>query len=390
MSGTTAILLDASRIRAQTSIKGAAVVEVAWDPTSPQEGVRRLRDALGASQQSSSIVLVIGLGFLEVARPELPPLDAQARRVLLLRDADRYFPIEGSVAVAWQDGFAFAMPERVLTVLVRAFEEFGRVDAVLALPQAIARASQNGAYDTDAAAGERGTITLREGAVRDVRRFAVAPTDDARDDTAAITTRALDVSSVLLAALSARFVPPTDQLLDTTTAATFERRRRGRLWRSAALLAASLFAIAWVANRLRDRELAEAQQQLAQLTADATPAQRAALRLDRAVTEQRLLASADSLNGSGTTPSAILARLGALLPKDAFVQRLEWDGSAWRIDGSATDTPRIVPLLDADPHFTEVRIVAASTRFLDAGKQRESFSIAFRTKSPTSGAQSGR
>ena len=104
----------------------------------------------------------------------------------------------------------------------------------------------------------------------------------------------------------------------------------------------------------------------------------------------QLLRVADSLNSAGTTPSAILARLGALLPKDAFVQRLDWDGNAWRIDGSASDAPRIVPLLDADAYFSDVRIVAASTRFLDAGKQRESFSIAFRAKSPTSGGRSGR
>jgi hypothetical protein len=55
----------------------------------------------------------------------------------------------------------------------------------------------------------------------------------------------------------------------------------------------------------------------------------------------------------------------------------------WRIDGSALDAPRIVPLLDSSPAFDDVRIVAASTRFLDRGQQRESFSIAFRTRSPS-------
>jgi len=386
MSGTTAILLDASRIRAVTSSTGANVVEVAWDPSFPPDGAQRLRDALGASAQTSSVVLVIGLGFLEVAYPELPPLAPQARRSLLLRDADRYFPIEGSIAVAWQDGFAFAMQARALTPFVQAFSELGKVDAVLTLPQAIAQAVNSGAYNADAVLGERGTVTLREGALREVRRFVATP----GDDTAAGPTRDLDVSGVLLAALSSRSIPTTSQLLDATTAATFDRRRVARAWRSAALIAASVVAIAWAGNRVRDSELVQAQQQLAQLTADAAPAQRAALRLDRALTEQRLLASADSLNGSGTTPSAILARLGALLPKDAFVQRLEWDGTVWRIDGSATDAPRIVPLLDADAHFADVRIVSASTRFLDAGKQRESFSIAFRTKSPSPGARSGR
>ena len=149
-------------------------------------------------------------------------------------------------------------------------------------------------------------------------------------------------------------------------------------------------ALAWSADRWRERERTAATQRLTQLSSDAAPAQRAALRLDRALAEQQLLGVADSLNSAGTTPSAMLARLGVLLPRDAFVQRLDWDGNAWRIDGSAADAPRIVPLLDADAHFSDVRIVAASTRFLDAGKQRESFSIAFRAKSPASGGRSGR
>lgn len=384
MSGFMAVLLDATRIRAMSSASGAKVVEVAWDPTMPQDGVRRLRNTVGASS-SSSIVLVVGLGFLEIAHPELPPLDAEARRVLLLRDADRYFPLEGEVAVAWQNGFAFAMPERALSSFVGAFEDLGSVDVVLALPHAVARAGTDGVYATDAAPGERGTITLREGAVSEVRRTA-APVGNGSADTA---PRELDVPRVLLAALNSRLAPIPDQLLETNLAATFARRQRSRMWRSAALFAAALVASAWIADRLRDRELAHVEEQLAALTTAAAPAQRAALRLDRALTEQRLLASADSLNSSGTTPAAILALLGALLPKDAFLQRLEWDGTAWRIDGSASDAPRIVPLLDADAHFADVRIVAASTRFLDAGKQRESFSIAFRTKPPIVGARSG-
>lgn len=385
MSGSTALLLDATRIRAMSSPSGAKVTEVAWDPAMPQDGARRLRDALGATSASTSIVLLVGLGFLEIARPELPPLDPDARRVVLLRDADRYFPVEGDVAVAWQDGFAFAMPARMLTSFVSAFDELGTVEAVIALPHAVARAGNSGAFAADAAAGERGTIMLRAGAVSEVRR-AIAST---ASDSATTPTRDLDVASVLRAAMSSHLAPVTDQLLDADTAATFDRRHRGRRWRSAALIAAALVASAWVADRLRDRELAQVQEQLSQLTTAAAPAQRAALRLDRALTEQQLLATADSLNRSGTTPSAILALLGTLLPKDAFVQRLEWDGSAWRIDGSASDAPRIVPLLDADPHFADVRIVAASTRFMDAGKQRESFSIAFRTKPPTTGARSG-
>ena len=385
MSGSIAVLLDVSRIRALASASDATLVDVPWDPNAPQDGARRLRDALGGASNTSSIVLVIGLGFLEIARPELPPLAPDARRALLLRDADRYFPIQGAVAVAWEDGFALGMPETLLASFVRAFEEIGVVDAVVALPQAVARAKQVGGFSTEAALGEHGLIVVRDGAVREVRRVVGVPSRDS----ASAPTREVDASTVLRAALSARSTPITEQLLDGAAADIVQRRRRGRLWRSAALLAASLVALAWSADRRLDRELTAANEHLAQLASDAAPAQRAALRLDRALTEQQLLVAADSVNSAGTTPSAILARLGALLPKDAFVQRLDWDGEAWRIDGSASDAPRIVPLLDADAHFKDVRIVAASTRFLDAGKQRESFSIAFRAQALTLGRRSG-
>jgi hypothetical protein len=46
-----------------------------------------------------------------------------------------------------------------------------------------------------------------------------------------------------------------------------------------------------------------------------------------------------------------------------------------------------VPLLDADSRFRDVRIAAASQRFLDAGRQRESFAISFRMKAADGGAR---
>ena len=99
------------------------------------------------------------------------------------------------------------------------------------------------------------------------------------------------------------------------------------------------------------------------------------LRLELARAELNLLAPQASASAA-----AVLARLGGVLPRDAFVQRLDWDGTVWRIDGSATNAPAIVPMLDGDSMFADVRIVAATTRFMDMGKQRESFSISFQTR----------
>jgi len=61
------------------------------------------------------------------------------------------------------------------------------------------------------------------------------------------------------------------------------------------------------------------------------------------------------------------------------MQRLEWNGSEWRIDGSANDAAVLVPLLDADAQFVGVRAAAPSTRYLENGRSRSSFSIVFQT-----------
>ncbi len=381
MSNRVALLLEVDRVRVLSAPPSPRVVDVAWDPTAPADAMARIADACGAA---SSLVLVVGLGFLEIARPDLPPLAAPARRALLLRDADRYVPLEGDVAVAWCDGLAVAISAPVLERWVRAFEAVAPVDAVFALPQLAGRAQPavNGTVTTDSAAGEHGVIVLAGGTVRDARRAAGAAPPNERGS-------ALSVEAVLRVAAAQHDAPIDAQLLDRTVAARIETRRRGRVLRSAAIFVVALLMLGWSAARWRDRARVALQQQVNQLATQAATARAAAQRVERAAAEQRLLRQADSAAAVGSDAAAVLARLSALLPKDAFVQRLEWDGVTWRIDGSANDAPRIVPLLDADAHFADVRIVAASQRFLDAGKQRESFSIAFKTRTAPGGPRVG-
>ena len=101
----------------------------------------------------------------------------------------------------------------------------------------------------------------------------------------------------------------------------------------------------------------------------------------RAQGEQTAIAAADRGAARADAPPAVLARLGAVLPRDAFMQRLEWTGTEWRIDGSANDAAALVPLLDADAAFVNVRAAAPSTRYLENGRPRSSFSIVFQTTS---------
>lgn len=373
MSGPVGVLLDRARVRLIARDNGASLLELPWNPSEPEAVVTRLRDLVDAP---SACVLVVGLGFLEIARPALPPLSHVARRAVLLRDADRYFPSEGAVAVAVADDVAFAMPADQLSHWVRAFDALAPVRAVTTVAHAaslVAASRTNSVMDTDGDRGEQGRLVFERGMLREARRMSGPTGSDG-------TSRTLDAAETVRAALSFIDAPQESLLGDATLAARFASVRQMRWLRSAALLCLAAAALVWSANRWRERTLESLTQRAALLEVRTAPARDAQRRLTRALAERVLLTAADSSASAGADPATVLARLGALLPTDAFVQRLEFDGVSWRMDGSASNAPRIVPLLDADVHLQDVRILAASTRFLDGGRQRESFSIAFRTR----------
>ena len=389
MSAPIGILLDSTRVRVCPLDARIPVLELPWDPAAPDDVVARLRDATGGPE---ACVLVVGLGFLEIARPELPPLSRAARRSVLLRDADRYFPTESAVAVAMLDEIAFAMPAELLGRWVTAFDTLAPVRAITTIAHAASRAVArndtltNAAVLTDGALGEHGRLSFSLGTLREARRIAGPP------PATSVATRDLDAPLALREALGLIDDPDDAVLGDAKWSARVRSERRMRWLRSAALLSASLVALLWSAARWRERTLSALQQQESALVASTTPALQAQRRLARAASEQTLLSehAGPAARPGEALPADVLARLGTLLPTDAFVQRIEWDGTLWKLDGSASNAPRIVPLLDADPHFQDVRIVAASTRFLDNGRQRESFSIAFRTRSASPSVQGTR
>ena len=190
----------------------------------------------------------------------------------------------------------------------------------------------------------------------------------------------LSLALVARGAASAVDAPLDSMLVDSALVSRLASARRWRLLQRIAASVLIVAALAWSADRWRAHQLAVADGDLTRLTGEAAPAQASARRLQRARAELDLLQ-----NPQRASAAAVLARLGAVLPRDAFVQRLDWDGAVWRIEGSAANAPAIVPILDGDPLFSDVRIVAATTRFMDMGRQRESFSISFQTR-PAGGA----
>lgn len=344
-----------------------------------------LRAVVGAP---SGIVVIVGLGLLEIAQPDLPPMSPEARRAVLWRDADRYFPIADPVAVVCVDAFALAVSARALNTWIRAIRTVGAVRAVVTTPQVCAQFLGTGVWAVSAGTGERGEVRLRDGLLESVRRAPAAAPGDA----AVVTTPNNLVSQVTPDALghaALRWInaPLDHQLLDPALARGIRRSRAQRWLASGVLATASLLLLLWSVDRARDSQLTTFQHTADLLAERAAPALRAESRLTRAHNEVSLLASADSARRAPDAPLLVLAHLSRILPRDAFVQRLEWDGTLWRVDGTADNARRLVPLLDGDAQFGDVRIASASQRFLDAGRQRESFAISFRIRAAAGGAR---
>jgi hypothetical protein len=79
-------------------------------------------------------------------------------------------------------------------------------------------------------------------------------------------------------------------------------------------------------------------------------------------------------------PILVLASLSDRLPTGATVLSLRVVANEWQIDGTALDAAAIVPLLDSDARFRDVRFLSASSRFREGERTYETFSIAFRVE----------
>lgn len=389
MANVLGVALEAGVVRAAMRSNGElTLAEVSWDPSFPEAAVDALRAKF---DRVSGIVLSVGLAFLEIAQPELPPLSACDNRRVLLRDVDRYFPIEGAAAISapGTSGVAFATSADRLHQWKRAFDEWAPVRAIVAAPYAIAagmsvvhRAAANGVrlLLVDAAPDERGFVRLKDGEMVEARRLPIALNDtlpgEAEPLDAMYLPGAGGLYATALGAIALATIPLEEMLLDGRIESDMRAHRTQRRWVSIAALSAAVLVLLFAVNARHDRALRVHQQASDSLRAASQAAQAAELRLSDLDREHRLLNARDT----AIEPLGIVATLSRLLPGDAFVERVHWDGSEWRVDGSTNSAAAIVTSLDSAPLFTNVRVLTASTRFRDGSRMRESFSVAFRIK----------
>lgn len=366
MSARVALLLDADGLRRLEAMAEAPLARTAADGVA--EALRR------AMPRGAEALLVVGMGVLEAAEPALPPVPPALRLPLLRRESDRFLPLPSGAAVALTGMLAQGMDGAALEGWVAAIEAALPVRAVVTLPQCAAWAAPDGRWSCPAALGEVAEVTVRDGTVTGVRRRrGSTPAGDG-------AAPPLDVAAVVEAARRRGGVRREEQLLTPALEARLARRRQRAWWGAAAWAACAVALLLAALDLRRSRELARLEARERALVEALEPVRTARARAERAQQELAALAALDAAAAASTAPLRVLAALGTLLPRDAFVQRLEWDGVAWRLDGSARDAAALVPRLAAHPGFGEVRTVAPSQQFLDNGVTRRSFAITVRPR----------
>jgi hypothetical protein len=336
----------------------------------PAQGAARVREVLPRGVHG---MLVVGVGLLEVAEPTLPPVPPALRLPLLRRESDRFLPLAGGAAVAAEGPLALGMDGMLLERWVEALDPVVPLVGVVTLPQCAAWAGLEGAWRCPAAPGEVGEITVRGGALVAVRRR--------REGGASVPPEQPPLPMATAAGVMSHGGPPPldDQLLTAALHDRLARRRRQGWWRSSVLVACGAAVLAAGYDRHQARALTRLELREQALLAMLEPARAARARMERARLELAQLGSLAEAAGAATAPLPLLAALGELLPDDAVVDRLAWDGIMWRLDGSARDAAALVPRLAADPRLREVRSAAPSQQFTEGGVVRRSFAITLRT-----------
>ncbi len=352
-----------------------------WNPSRPGDAVAALRDAFGPVRR---IALSVGLGFLHVKQTKLPPAPAAERRRILMLEPDRFFPVQDQplvVSLANDENLAFAIDAELLERWIAAFEEWAPVEMVEPAPLSIARAlgqPSSGSFLVPAGPDEQGVMELQNGRLRSARRIP----GESQVHAQTLPARA-GLPAEFLAPLGAALGvnESLDAMLLPDTLAVRVRQRRIQRVSVAALLCAVAFGLAlWAVDRSRERRLTRIRQEITALTARAQPV--VDLR-DRLAATDRESSAIAALADHRPNPLPVLAALSKQLPPGATVLSIKSKGGDWQIDGTARDAAAIVPLLDRDDRFQDVRFLSASSRFSEGNRTYETFSIAFRVRPAT-------
>ncbi|HSR42468.1 MAG TPA: PilN domain-containing protein [Longimicrobiales bacterium] len=378
--------------------------ETDWDPDVPAPALAAVAEALGRAR---AVTAAIDSSLLRVRHLQLPPLPAAERRRALALESDRYFAATEPLAfsLVGDQGLTFAVAKQRLETWMEALGELGPLTRVEAATVSVARALADAgspAFDLLRPV-EDGLEWCRveEGRVMEARRvFGDPDTTVGELEIRAEGTVYLDprwdgeVPHALESAITPNpreAVPP--RFLGTLGAALrpaegwdegfvtepfrreMERRStRRRAGTVAALAAAVLFAVlSWGAYR--DRVESRIDARIATLREAVAPV----VALEEEVAGlQRSLAALQQIEESRVD---VLRALGALtdrIPPDTWLRTIQVADNEWQIQGTGNDAAALIPALEVDPMFEDVRFVAATRRVQIENSTYDDFAVAFR------------
>jgi hypothetical protein len=357
-------------------LAASRTAETAWDPARPRDAVDALRATLGGT---GSVAVAVGLGFLQVKHVELPPVPAEERARMVALEPERYFAQRDTPLVVslMDSNLAFAAPGDALASWVAAFEEWAPVVRVEAAPLALARAlgsTVSGTFSVDAGEGETGLVELRDGSLVSARRIPALESSLNRR----VTSHSSPVTSPFAVALGA--ARGADEPVATLLAPSEIRERiawriRRRMASAIGVCALSVGFALWAADTWRERTLHSLQARVSAVEGRVGPANAALQSLLALETESQTI---QRLERQRPDPFAALARVGVVLPHDAVLLSAKATGNDWQIDGTARDASALVPLFDKDGAFDGARFLSATSRYREANRFYETFSLALR------------
>ncbi len=392
MSPRLALELGASTLRGVVASSWRDVplrtVEVPWSPDAPDAGIAALRELVGPVD---AIVVSVGLGLLHVARVTLPPAPDEARERMLTLEGARYFATEAPLVAALAPGgnVALAIETSRLERWCALLETWGPITRVEAAPVSLTRSlshirgQESGAYRVEANDGEQGLVVLRDGTVEGVRRIPIANGEATGRDIPSDGAIPANYRAAW-GALLAEDAPARGTLAPPERRRRFAARRRRRLAVAAVAAAAGIVLAIMAVDRWRDRTWRALEREVATRREGARAGTEALATTARLDAEVSYLGKAARERGDGRGGTlGALAAISNAFPEDAVILNARAVGREWQVDGTAASAAALVPRLDADGHFEDVRILSASSRFRDGARTRETFSLAFRVRPGT-------
>lgn len=355
-------------------------IEIEWSPDAPQDAATLLRESLGVA---TAVRLALHPLLLRVKELHLPGIAPSEQWRAIELQPSRYFAESGdadAMAIAWSPDarLAFAADADAVRRYVEAFSSLGTVQMILPGPIAMALDDvADGIYDlapgADLAA-TAGVTTQRLTSFRVVRRTAAT---DARalpayDGRGAEWRAAIGVARRRVAEdWESLATPPLQRQLRA-------QRTRGLVAMAAGFTLAVVGLLAAL-DQARTAHEARLDRAIASAERAAQPGLALRRRLAGLEEEAQLLRA-----GRGASPDIVqaLAQVSELLPRGVVLTRLRVNGDEWQASGRARggEAAAIVPALERDGRFTDVRMTSPSTRFREDAQEYESFAVAFRVR----------